>query len=270
MNLEESKQLIEVLMKTNEDLEKENIALEMEVKASQKIIQKYKRDTKLLEEYEEAIIDKDDAIRKFEKGKTIAERVIKSLKEKLDLQGKDKCDIDKILKEKDELNLENKTLEKEIIEIQKENVSKEENLEAIKLEMKVYEEKLLKLEEKKAEEKNVQTDVFQNHHESEILAIECDCCSKKFKSKSDLKRHMKETQRLETKNLLLSKLQKFETELLSEKFHLSIKLAKLKEQETNEKNSCKCRSFCRIFHAKHYWKKSESDQILNKMKDLQA
>ena len=78
MNLEESKQLIEVLMKTNEDLEKENIALEMEVKASQKIIQKYKRDTKLLEEYEEAIIDKDDVIRKFEKGKTIADKVIQN------------------------------------------------------------------------------------------------------------------------------------------------------------------------------------------------
>ena len=39
----------------------------MEVKASQKIIQKLKKDKKLLYEYEEAIIDKDDSIRKFEK-----------------------------------------------------------------------------------------------------------------------------------------------------------------------------------------------------------
>ena len=34
MNLEESKQLSEVLIKTNEYLEKENFTLEMEVKAS--------------------------------------------------------------------------------------------------------------------------------------------------------------------------------------------------------------------------------------------
>ena len=271
MNLEESKQLIEVLMKTNEDLEKENIGLEMEVKASHKIIQKLKRDTKLLDEYEEAIIDKDDIIRKFEKGKTIADKVIQNFKEKLDLQEKDKCDIEKILKEKDELNSEKETLEKEIIEIQKENVLKEENLEAIKLEMNTCKDKLLKLEEKEVEEKNVQTDVFQvNPQESEILATDCDCCGKKFQSTFELERHMEENKRSATKYLLLSQLQKIETEVLSQKFHLSVKLAKIKEKETNEQNSCMCRSFCRIFHKKHNWKKSETDHILNKMKDLQA
>ena len=78
MNLEESKRLIEELMKTIGNLEKQNIALEMEVKGRRKIIQKQKKDTNLLNEYEEAIID--DSIRKFEKGKHIAEKVITSLK----------------------------------------------------------------------------------------------------------------------------------------------------------------------------------------------
>ena len=78
MNFEESKQLIEVLIKTNEDLEKENITLEMEVKASKKIIQKLKRESELMHEYEEAIIDKDDQIRTFERGKIVADNVIKN------------------------------------------------------------------------------------------------------------------------------------------------------------------------------------------------
>ena len=62
MNLAESKRMIEEVIKTNENLEKENIALEMEVKASQKIIQKLKRENGLLKEFEKAIKDKDDLI----------------------------------------------------------------------------------------------------------------------------------------------------------------------------------------------------------------
>ena len=48
MNLEESKQLSEVLIRTNEYLEKENFTLEMEVKASKKIIQTLKRENELM------------------------------------------------------------------------------------------------------------------------------------------------------------------------------------------------------------------------------
>ena len=62
MDLKESKRLIEELMKMNKTLEEQNIALEMEVKASHNIIKKLKRDNALLDEYEEAIIDKDDII----------------------------------------------------------------------------------------------------------------------------------------------------------------------------------------------------------------
>ena len=78
MNLNESKMLIEELMKTNENLEKNNIALEMEVRASKRIIHKLKMENKLLAEYEEAIIDKDDLITRFEKGKVVAVQVIQN------------------------------------------------------------------------------------------------------------------------------------------------------------------------------------------------
>ena len=66
MNLEESKRLIEELIKTNEDLEKVNISQEMEVKASYKIINKLINENKLLKEYEEAIKEKYDLIQNFE------------------------------------------------------------------------------------------------------------------------------------------------------------------------------------------------------------
>jgi hypothetical protein len=56
------------------------------------------------------------------------------------------------------LNSEKEALEKEIIEINKENVTKEENRVVINNEMKIYEEKLLKLNNKKVEEKIIQTD----------------------------------------------------------------------------------------------------------------
>ena len=62
MNCKESKRFVEELVRMIENLENQNIALEMEVKASQKMICKLRRDDRLLEEYEEAIIDKDDFI----------------------------------------------------------------------------------------------------------------------------------------------------------------------------------------------------------------
>ena len=82
MDLKDSKRLIEELMKMNHNLENQNIALEMEVKASQKIIQKLKGYNALLKEFKEAIKDQNDKIKKFEKGKAIADNVIKNLKEK--------------------------------------------------------------------------------------------------------------------------------------------------------------------------------------------
>ena len=85
MDLKESKILIEELMKMKKNLENQNISLEMEVKASQKIIKNLKRETTLLDEYEEAAIDRDDSIRKFERGKTIPDDVIKNLKKELNL-----------------------------------------------------------------------------------------------------------------------------------------------------------------------------------------
>ena len=86
MNLEESKVLIEELMKANHNLGNENVAFEMEVKASKKMIQKYKRGENCIKEYEKSMNEKDNLINKFEKERKIAENMIKHLKGEVDFQ----------------------------------------------------------------------------------------------------------------------------------------------------------------------------------------
>ena len=63
-------------MKMNTNLENQNITFEMEVKASHTIIARIK-----------------DENEKFKKGKNVAEKVIKNLQDKLNLQSKDIIDV---------------------------------------------------------------------------------------------------------------------------------------------------------------------------------
>ena len=129
-----------------------NIALEMEVKASHKIIKKLKRDNELLGEYEEASIDKDDLIRGFEKRKTVADKVIQNLKEELLGKGKEICNAKKMSEDYEKLKAEKDALEKDISEICMENDLRERGIHAIKKEMKRKIDVVL-------DEKTVQTDI---------------------------------------------------------------------------------------------------------------
>ena len=126
MNLEDSKRLIDELMKTNEECEKQNIALEMEIKASYKIIQKLKKDNG----------DKDDLIRKFEIGRTVAEKVIQTLKEELNVKEKEIYKSKEIIEEFEKRKSDKDAIEKNIPEICMENDLMERGLKAIKKETK--------------------------------------------------------------------------------------------------------------------------------------
>ena len=122
--IDEKQKLIDELMKMNENLENQNIAFEMEVKASHTIIARMKGENE-----------------HFKKGKTVADKVIQNLKEKLNLQSKDIFDAKKISEENKQLILDKETLEREVVEIQEENILKEENLKTIMNEMKFLEKK---------------------------------------------------------------------------------------------------------------------------------
>ena len=263
MDLKASKRLIEELMKMNKNVEEQNIALEMEVKASQKIIRKLKLDNDLLKEYEEAIKEKDEQIRTFQKGKVIAENAIKNLQHERNLQGNVLDNAQKILKEKEQLIVEKDSLEQEIIEIQKENQLKEEKLESIKVEMGLLENKMLECKESKIEvkEKNVQKET---NEMEKVSFVGCKFCRKSFQTNTDLKEHKKSEH---ARSILEARIWEMESKLTSEKLQLSCKLALLKKKDDADVGVCFCRSFCRIFHAKHNWKRSESDGIFQKMRD---
>ena len=95
--------------------------------------------------------------------------------------------------------------------------------------------------------------------------LECNFCDRKFNSKSDLAVHKKSKH---AKILLESKVKEMISKLTSEKYQLSLKLSSLKVKESKEVGLCQCRSYCRIFHLKHNWKRSESDVLLKKIRDL--
>ena len=241
----------------------------MEVKASHNIIKKLKRDNALLEEYEEAIIDKDDRIRKFEKSKLIADNVIKNLQEERNLQGNVLENAKQILKEKEHLITEKDSLEKEVLYIQKENNLKEEKLKHIDMEMNILKEKLSKFKEAKVnvdvDDKNIQTNSDYPKRVEKLNGPDCKICSESFLNTADLENHFLSEH---PKIMLDRKLEELEKELVSERLKLSLKLVLLKEKENRKMGACNCRKHCRIFHTRFNWKRSESGQIFERMQTL--
>ena len=288
---DDRKKLIDELMKMNKNLETEKIALEMEVKASHKIIGRIK-----------------DENEKFKKGKNVADKVIQNLQDKLNLQKKDISDVKKFLDEKEKLILEKEALEKEVVEIQKENVLKEENLKTIMIEMKTLEDKLLMYKQKKVEEKNLQTDVLkveeknlqtdalmveENNLQTDALMVEggnlqtdtddlhalnkkvhskgiqCDPCGDIFEQKDIINIHQKNTHEdIYNKMKIIER--ELETKINLQRMHLVSDVLKLKQMEQSANGMCMCKRFCRIFHKKHNWQRSASHEIVTKLKNLQS
>ena len=223
----------------------------------------------MLEEYEEAIIDKDDRIRKFEKSKLIADNVITNLQEERNLQGNVLENAKQILKEKELLTTEKESLEKEVLDIQKENDLKEEKLKHIEMEMNNLKERLSKFTEDKVnvhvDDKNIQTDSDYSQEVEKLNGPDCKICNEVFFNTTDLENHLLSEH---PKRMLDTKLEELEKELVSERLKLSLKLVSLKEKENRKMGACNCRKHCRIFHTRFNWKRSESGQILERMRAL--
>jgi hypothetical protein len=115
--------------------------------------------------------------------------------------------------------------------------------------MKTLEGKLSKLEDNNSEEKSEETDALNVHPQlsEHVPATNCSCCQKCFQSISDLKYHNQEKHGSKVKQLLKFKLEGIEHALVVEKVQLYLKVAKLREKETNEMK-CHCRNVCRISH----------------------
>ena len=72
------------------------------------------------------------------------EKVINNVKEELNLKGDTISILKKISYKKERLNFEKGALGKEIDTLKSENISKEENLKGTKIEMKLFERKIIK------------------------------------------------------------------------------------------------------------------------------
>ena len=64
------------------------------------------------------------------------------------------------------------------------------------------------------------------------------------------------------------KLQQLEKTIECQKLELTSDLLQLKEKEVSRSLNCDCKTYCRITHKKHNWKKSMSQEIFLKYKLL--
>ena len=116
-------------------------------------------------------------------------------------------------------------------------------------------EKLDKLEEEQTSSMTVSSC-------QKVDQIECEICGVAFPTKQKMKMHVESTHAITSLKTNL-KIKSLETEKLLTELKLDIisKIYKLKSKEAYEKNKCRCKSFCRILHSKHNFKKSKAAEF---------
>ena len=72
----------------------------------------------------------------------------------------------------------------------------------------------------------------------------------------------------EIKIKLLTKINNSEKKLSDQKLHLTASMLKLKKKEVKESQKCRCKGFCRIFHQKHNFLKSKSEELFLQMRNI--
>ena len=225
--------------------------------------------------YRNKLIEVEKILKNMEKKKEISDELIKNLQtEKVAIEKKLEVEI----KEKQESNSVEKLIN-EIEEIQKLNKEKETILERFQNQNDSLNEKLLKLESEnekyKEELEERETEKGDSKSLSEELGIS-DSCSYNVgdcEFKDDLTKFPKESKsEAISKRSSKLKIQEMELERVvnSQRFRLASDLLHLKEKEASEGKRCACKRFCRIVHQKYTWKKSFSQEIINKFRALKT
>ena len=91
------------------------------------------------------------------------------------------------------------------------------------------------------------------------MTSECDPCRKDISKEAHLKMHMKKLHEVESKRIELEK------KINLQKSNLMSDIYKVKKKEVFSDYKCNCKSFCRIFHNKHNWKKSACQDLSEKL-----
>ena len=131
--------------------------------------------------------------------------------------------------------------------------------------------KNMEIEEIENENKNKS---FQNSASSldeelqNVKITECADCSLTFTDLEDLREHRRQVheEKIRLKLALLDKLSFLESKVSEQKTTFTSSLFHLKNKEVKESESCSgCKGFCRIYHTKHNFVKSRSEELFLEM-----
>ena len=160
----------------------------------------------------------------------------------------------------------NKDKENTLANVVKENKSLQENLVLLEKETEALKKDVAINDKDKELEQNVGDELGILDPRQHNVSHECE---EKSIKKDDLKKH--------NENIVCDSLAKqiwklkelhLKREINFQKLKIASDILYLKEKEVGESQVCACRSFCRIFHKKHNWKKPASQDIVHQFRDL--
>ena len=172
---------------------------------------------------------------------------------------------------KDQTFEEIESLMSEIKQLESENKQKENHLKEVHDENAMMHDKPKFLEENKIELiANLEKLKLQNAHSislSEELnpakVFTCERCDQTFGKCRDLRSRIRNKHKeREVTTTMKLRLHKLEKQILQQKLDITTKIADLKETESLEEQTCRCRGWCAITHQKHSWKPIRSKRIL--------
>ena len=206
------------------------------------------------------LIEMNEELEKEIHGKN--EEIMKLKKELKQTNLKESNDVYKLLEEIAIIKNENQEKEDTLALVVNEKKSLQEDLHHLQEEME-----LLKGEIAKVKVEENKQNLFDELGISDPLALNV---SPAFEP-PNLKSHKENTHgKLLEKKVWKLKLIQLERSISSEKLKITSDLLKLKESEYCESKmlGCRCKSYCRILHSKHNWKKSTSQEIWTKLEKL--
>ena len=104
----------------------------------------------------------------------------------------------------------------------------------------------------------------------DIEMFKCETCSLSFLTPTELREHMKtlHSQKLNRRLVAMTNLNKLEVKLSEQKMSVTSSLFELKSKEDYEKHNCRCKGYCRIYHQKHNFVKSKSDELFSRLENF--